>query len=67
MTGSYNGILIADANAPWKMVGLVSSMTRKVALAEAETASSGESRIVRVHVTRSASDAVLSSLTTRGP
>ena len=57
--GIYGGILVAEANAPWKVVGLVSSMTRKVALAEAGTASSGKSRRVWVHVTKSASDAVL--------
>ena len=67
MTGSYNGILVTKANASWNVVGPVSSMARKVALAEAETTSSAESRIVRVHETRSASNAVLSNLTTGGP
>ena len=55
----YDGILFAEANASWKVVGPFSSMTCKVALAEARTASSGYSRRVWVHVTRSAFDAVL--------
>ena len=53
------GILVAEANAPWKVVGPVSSMTRRVALAEAGTGSSGKSNRVWVHVIKSASDAVL--------
>ena len=52
-------ILVAEGNALWKVVGPVSSMTHKVALAEAGTASSGKSNRVWVHVTKSASDAVL--------
>ena len=46
MTGMYDAILIAEANAPWKVVGPVSTMTRKVALAVAGTGSSGKSRRV---------------------
>ena len=53
------GILVAEANAPWKVVGPVSSMTRRVALAEAGTVSSGKSNRVWVHVIKAASDAVL--------
>ena len=59
VTGMYDGMLVAGGNAPWKVVGHVSSMTREVALAEAGTASSDKSRRVWVHVTRSAYDAVL--------
>lgn len=34
----YNAMLSAEANALWKLVGLISRVTRKVALAKAGTA-----------------------------
>ena len=64
VTGIYDRTLTAEANAPQKVVGSFSSI--KLALAEAWTASSSQSRRVWVHATRSVSDAVLTYSFKRG-